>query len=66
MHRLDDDRVATSDLWLLPVRDFLIGWVWFRSFFTSHVTWRGNEFAVDADGTPTVLGARFVVRLPAM
>ena len=50
VHRLGDDRVATSDLWLLPVRDFLIGWVWCRSFFTSHVTWRGNEFAVDADG----------------
>ena len=50
VHRLGDDRAATSDLWLLPVRDFLIGWVWFRSFFTSHVTWRGNEFAVDADG----------------
>ena len=49
-HRLGDDRAATSDLWLLPLRDFLIGWVWFRSFFTSHVTWRGNEFAVDADG----------------
>jgi len=50
VHRLGDDRAATSDLWLLPVRDFLIGWVWFRCFFTSHVTWRGNEFAVDADG----------------
>jgi ceramide glucosyltransferase len=50
VHRRGDDRAATSDLWLLPVRDFLIGWVWFRSFFTSHVTWRGKEFAVDADG----------------
>jgi len=50
VHRLGEDRAATSDLWLLPLRDFLTGWVWFRSFFTSHVTWRGNEFAVDADG----------------
>jgi hypothetical protein len=39
-----------SDLWLLPVRDWLICWVWCRSFFTSHVTWRGKEFDVDADG----------------
>jgi ceramide glucosyltransferase len=39
-----------ADLWLLPVRDFLLCWIWYRSFFASHVTWRGNEFDVDADG----------------
>jgi ceramide glucosyltransferase len=50
VHRLHDDRAPVSDLWLLPVRDLLICWVWCRSFFTSHVTWRGNEFAVGADG----------------
>jgi ceramide glucosyltransferase len=50
VHRLRDDRAAVSDLWLLPARDLLICWVWCRSFFTSHVTWRGNEFAVGADG----------------
>jgi ceramide glucosyltransferase len=50
VHRPRDDRSAMSDLWLLPVRDVLIFWVWGRSFFTSHVTWRGNEFDVDADG----------------
>jgi ceramide glucosyltransferase len=50
VHRLGDHRAATADLWLLPFRDLLICWVWFRSFFTSHVTWRGNEFDVDADG----------------
>jgi len=50
VHRPRDDRSAISDLWLLPVRDALIFWVWGRSFFTSHVTWRGNEFDVDADG----------------
>jgi ceramide glucosyltransferase len=50
LHRLGDDRTAMSDLWLLPLRDMLIGWVWCRSFFISHVTWRGNEFDVDADG----------------
>jgi ceramide glucosyltransferase len=50
VHRLRDDRSPLSDLWLLPARDLLICWVWFRSFFTSHVTWRGNEFAVGADG----------------
>jgi ceramide glucosyltransferase len=50
VHRLRDDRAPGSDLWLLPARDLLICWVWCRSFFTSHVTWRGNEFDVGADG----------------
>jgi ceramide glucosyltransferase len=49
VHRLGD-RAAISDLWLLPLRDLLICWVWCLSFFTSHVTWRGKEFDVDADG----------------
>ena len=50
VHRLRDDRALVSDLWLPPVRDVLICWVWCRSFFTSHVTWRGNEFDVGSDG----------------
>jgi ceramide glucosyltransferase len=50
VHRSRDDRALVSDLWLLAARDLLICWVWCRSFFTSHVTWRGNEFDVDADG----------------
>ncbi len=31
VHRLRDDRALVSDLWLLPVRDVLICWVWCRS-----------------------------------
>jgi len=50
VHRLRGDRKLVSDLWLLPVRDVLICWVWCRSFFISHVTWRGNEFDVGSDG----------------
>src|SRR5579859_2829780 len=46
----DDDPHPFSDLWLLPVRDGLLCWVWFRSFFTSRITWRGAEFDVDVDG----------------
>jgi hypothetical protein len=49
-YRLTDDPHPFSDLWLLPVRDGLLCWVWFRSFFTSRITWRGAEFDVDADG----------------
>ena len=49
-YRLTDDPHPLSNLWLLPVRDVLLCWVWFRSFFTSRITWRGAEFDVDADG----------------
>jgi ceramide glucosyltransferase len=48
--RLSRGRASAGGLWLLPVRDVLILLVWCRTFFTSHVSWRGNEFDVDADG----------------
>jgi ceramide glucosyltransferase len=50
VHRLGRDRPVLSDIWLLPVRDLLLCWVWCRSFFASRVTWRGREFDVDVDG----------------
>lgn len=50
VHVSPGDRAPASDLWLLPFRDLLILMVWCRTFFTSHVTWRGCEFDVDADG----------------
>jgi len=50
MHRLRGNRPLFSDFWLLPARDLLICWVWCRSFFSLRVTWRGNEFDVDANG----------------
>lgn len=43
-------RSALADLWLLPVRDALLGWYWFVSFLSSRISWRGGEFDVDADG----------------
>jgi ceramide glucosyltransferase len=49
-HRLRAERPLWSDLWLLPARDALICWIWYRSFFGSHVRWRGSEFDVDANG----------------
>jgi ceramide glucosyltransferase len=49
-HRLRGNRPLLADLWLLPARDLLICWVWFRSFFTSRITWRGHEFGVGTDG----------------
>lgn len=50
VHRLRGGRSLLSDLWLVPARDLLICRVWWLSFFTSRVTWRGTEFEVDADG----------------
>jgi ceramide glucosyltransferase len=50
LHRLRGDRPLLSDFWLLPARDLLTCWVWCQSFFASGVTWRGNEFDVDANG----------------
>lgn len=49
-HRFSGDRPPLSDLWLVPGRDVLLCWVWCRSLFTSRITWRGNEFEVDARG----------------
>lgn len=50
VHRLRGNRSVLADLWLLPARDLLICWVWCRSFFISHVTWRGHDFGVGTDG----------------
>jgi ceramide glucosyltransferase len=50
VHRLRSGRPLLSDLWLLPVRDVLICWIWCRSFFSSRIKWRGSEFDVGADG----------------
>jgi ceramide glucosyltransferase len=53
LHRLSQqpgNRRGRSGLWLLPLRDSLICWIWCRTFLTSRVTWRGAEFEVDVHG----------------
>ncbi len=49
-HRAHESRPALGDLWLVPLREVLLCWVWCKSLFTSRIVWRGNEFNVDADG----------------
>jgi hypothetical protein len=49
-HRVGGARSIFADLWLLPLCDLMIFWVWCRSLFTSRVAWRNDEFNVDADG----------------
>lgn len=39
-----------ADLGLLPMRDLLLCWIWYRSFSISRIVWRGSEFDVDPDG----------------
>jgi ceramide glucosyltransferase len=56
VHRLCSGRAMWSDLWLVPMRDALLCWIWCRSFSTSHVTWRGQEFDVGRDGVMRPLG----------
>jgi ceramide glucosyltransferase len=51
VHRWHRDRSLLKDLWLVPARDLLLCWVWWRSMFSSNVRWRGGEFVVNADGT---------------
>jgi ceramide glucosyltransferase len=48
--RAGDKRRMLADLWLVPLRDLLLLWVWMQGFFTSRLTWRGTEFDVGADG----------------
>jgi ceramide glucosyltransferase len=48
--RLGQPRTPLVDLWLLPVRDLLLCWIWSRALFTSRVTWRGCEYEVDRQG----------------
>lgn len=50
INRLRGDRPPVREFWLLPARDLLMCWAWGRSFFIARVTWRGNEFDIDADG----------------
>ena len=45
------DRPWFSDVWLLPIRDLLLCWIWYRSFSVSRITWRGIEFDVDPNGS---------------
>ena len=43
-------RPLLADLWLVPAQDLLMVWIWLRAWFTSRVSWRGNEFDVGAGG----------------
>jgi ceramide glucosyltransferase len=49
-HRVGIGRPLLLDLWLVPLCDLMIFWVWCRSLFTSRVAWRNDQFDVDADG----------------
>ena len=39
-----------SHAWLLPLRDLLLLWVWWRALRTSRVSWRDGEYTIDPQG----------------
>ncbi|NNC23586.1 glycosyltransferase [Salinisphaera sp. USBA-960] len=54
LHRTQAHRLGHSpwrDLWLLPVRGVLNGFVWLCGFGRRAVDWRGRQYAVDSTGT---------------
>ena len=48
--RLRGRRTLLQDIALVPLRDVLTFVLWCQSFFSRRVTWRGNQFQVDAAG----------------
>jgi ceramide glucosyltransferase len=41
------DREFLRNFWLIPLRDFLVVWVWLWSFTSREVTWRGRKYIVE-------------------
>lgn len=41
-------QMKLSSVLLLPLKDMLIGLVWWKPFFTNRVTWRGHQFRIGA------------------
>jgi hypothetical protein len=37
-----------SSVLLLPLKDLLIGLIWWKPFITNRVTWRGHQFQIGA------------------
>jgi ceramide glucosyltransferase len=50
VQRLRTGQPLFEDLYLVPVREVLMLYVWCQSFFHKRVTWRGTEFEVDNTG----------------
>ncbi|HEY2664807.1 MAG TPA: glycosyltransferase [Candidatus Binataceae bacterium] len=40
-----------SDIWMVPIKDLVMTGVWFASFATNSVEWRGRRFRVRQNGT---------------
>jgi ceramide glucosyltransferase len=49
-------RVSLNRWWLGPVRDLLSFVVYVAGFFVSVVTWRGDRYKLQADGTLMPIG----------
>ena len=50
VHRLRTVRPLLEDIFLVPIRDVLLFWLWGQTLFSRRVTWRGARFDVDTAG----------------
>ena len=55
--RFTPDRNLVSPHWLVPVKDLLHFFVWFNSFLSNTVVWRGQRMRLQSDGTLTAIEA---------
>ncbi len=54
--RFTPDRKLISPHWLVPVKDLLNFLVWFNSFLSNTVIWRGQRMRLRSDGTLIAVG----------
>jgi ceramide glucosyltransferase len=40
------DPVVRANLWLVPIRDVIGVGIWFASFFSNRISWRGSDFMI--------------------
>jgi ceramide glucosyltransferase len=41
-----EDPVVRANLWLVPIRDVIGVAIWFASFLSNRITWRGRDFVI--------------------
>jgi ceramide glucosyltransferase len=41
-----EDPVVRANLWLIPIRDVIGVAIWFASFLSNRITWRGRDFVI--------------------
>lgn len=63
--RLLGARPGGNALWMLPLKELIIGAIWPAPFFTSRVNWRGNIIKVGRMSRATIVARRRIILSPA-